>query len=189
MGQQKLLLPWAGKAVLRHIVDELDTSEIDRTIVVTGGDHDLMVDCLKGCDVVVERNRTVHEGMLSSVRTGLKKVGEGAHAVMIVLGDQPSLSSSLINGVIGFWRKDGSRIVRPAFNGGHGHPVLIPIGFREKIMSEFDDVGLKGLVHQFPDRVREWDVDDPGVLIDIDTPEDYAHELARLQSSTSTLLP
>jgi len=189
MGQQKLLLPWAGKAVLRHIVDELDSSEIDETIVVTGGDHDLMIDCLKGCDVILERNRTVHEGMLSSVRTGLRKVGERAHAIMIVLGDQPSLSSSLINGVIGFWRKEASCIARPVYREGHGHPVLIPIEFREVILSDFDDVGLKGLLHQFPDRVREWSVDDPGVLIDIDTPEDYAYELARLQSSTSTLLP
>lgn len=189
MGQQKLLLPWAGKAVLRHIVDELAESEISETIVVTGGDHDLIVDCLKECDVVLERNRAVHEGMLSSVRTGLRRVGEGTYAVMIVLGDQPSLSSSLINGVIGFWRKDRSQIVRPAFNGGHGHPVVIPIEFREVILSGFDDVGLKGLLHQFPDRVREWSVDDPGVLIDIDTPEDYARELARLQSSTSPFLP
>ena len=189
MGRQKLLLPWAGKAVLRHIVDELAASEIDETIVVTGGDHDRMVDCLIGCDVVVERNRAVHEGMLSSVRTGLRIVGEGAHAVMIVLGDQPSLSSKLINVVIGVWRKERAQIVRPVFKGGHGHPVLIPIEFREEILSGFDDVGLKGLLHRFPDRVREWSVDDPGVLIDIDTPEDYARELARLQSMTSSFSP
>ena len=180
MGRQKLLLPWDGKTVLRHIVDELAASKIVETIVVTGEDHDQIAECLAGAEVVLVSNRAVHEGMLSSVRVGLRAVGEKADGVMIGLGDQPSLSSSLINGVIDLWRKDTSCIVRPNFEGRHGHPVLIPIEFRERILLDYDDVGLKGLLREFPDRVREWDVDDPGAVIDIDTPEDYAREVARL---------
>ncbi len=179
MGRQKLLLPWAGKRLIRHIVDELAMSELSELVVVSGPSHKDVSDCLADTKVQIVYNARPQEGMLRSVRLGLSQMSASSAAFMVVLGDQPSLSTDLVDGVIGFWRHHSDHIVRPRYAASHGHPVIIPRAFESLVMTQFDDVGLKGLLRKYPERVKEWGVEDPGVIVDIDTPEDYERELAR----------
>ncbi len=178
MGRQKLLLPWAGRTVIEHIIDELNASLVDRVRVVASDYFDELRARLQGEAVEVLMNPAADEGMLSSVRVGISEPpGDG---FMVVLGDQPSLSSKLVDGLIRCWEKHPQSIVRPKYEGLHGHPVLIPSEFRKHVLERYDEMGLKGLLREFPDRVRNWEINDPGVIRDIDTPEDYAQEIARL---------
>ena len=179
MGRQKLLLPWAGKTLVRHIVDELVASKVSDVVVVSGPSHNEVRDCLSGVEVQMVRNPKPEEGMLTSVRIGLSRMHPSSQAFMVVLGDQPSLSTCLVDGVIGYWHQHSDAIVRPVYAESHGHPVIIPREFESLVMTQFDDVGLKGLLRKYPGRVKEWFVSDPGVIEDIDTPEDYERELAR----------
>ena len=182
MGRQKLLLPWAGKTVIQHIVDELLSSSV-RDVRVVAADHfDDISALFEGTSVEVVFNPIAEQGMLTSVRAGIS--GGGGDGFVVVLGDQPSLNRSLIDGLIKFWLLDRSSIVRPSFEGAHGHPVLIPGEFSDRVMDHYDEIGLKGLLREFPARVREWEIDDLGVIRDIDTPEDYSQELARLSAGT-----
>ncbi len=182
MGRQKLLLPWAGRTVIQHIVGELQTSNVNAIRVVASDHIDDIRSRLEGSRAEVLLNPFAEDGMLTSVRAGIREsLGDG---FMVVLGDQPSLSHRLINGLIAFWEIDPRSIVRPMFQGAHGHPVLIPDEFRDRVLNHYDEVGLKGLLREFPDRVREWEMDDPGVVRDIDTPADYTEELARLSAES-----
>lgn len=180
MGRQKLLLPWAGKLLVRHLVDELLASLLDEVVVVTGPDHEGVSSALSGAKVSLVQNPRTEDGMLSSVRIGLLSVAPDVAGFMVVLGDQPSLNASLIDRLIREWREDTSRIVRPRFGDRNGHPVLIPAEYRQRVLSEFDDVGLKGLLRAVPERIRAVSVADPGAVTDVDTPDQLAEERARL---------
>ena len=181
MGRQKLLLPWAGKPLLRHLIDELAMSRIHRVVVVLGAAHDDVRATLKGSAVSIVTNpKSAESGMLSSVRIGLAAEAELGDAFMVVLGDQPSLSTRLVDALIAFWEQDKRDIVRPVHDGRHGHPVLIPANFRDRVLHDFDEVGLKGLLRTHPERVRELSGFDQGVVTDVDTPEDYERERRRL---------
>lgn len=181
MGKQKLLLPWAGKPLLRHLVDELLASRVHRIVVVLGAVHDEVRTSLKGAAVAIVTNpKSAESGMLSSVRIGLEATVDLGEAFMVVLGDQPSLSARLVDELIAFWEQDKRDIVRPVFRERHGHPVLIPVAFRARVLQDFDEVGLKGLLRTYPERVRELKGSDQGVVTDVDTPEDYERERRRL---------
>ncbi len=180
MGQQKLLLPWNGRPVIRQIVSQVVASQVSRTIVVSGGDHEALARSLEGVVITLTRNPLPKAGMLASLRVGLKSVSPDDHGFLVVLGDQPSLTTRLLDRLLKCWRAEPQSIWRPQFQSAHGHPVVIPMEFRQAVMTEFDQLGLKGLLRRYPDRVRNWRVDDPGVVVDIDTPEDYERELARV---------
>ncbi len=184
MGQQKLLLPWGNKPIIRHIADELAASAVKQTIVITGSDHVPVSACLAGAPVQIAQNLTPRQGMLSSVRTGLRLVDKKADGFMVVLGDQPGLNTTLVNALAAFWAADRTSLARPIFQQRRGHPLIVPMEFREAVLNNFDGVGLKGLLRQAPERIREWPAEDVGAVTDIDTPEDYQRERQRLQVST-----
>ncbi|MEK7795096.1 MAG: NTP transferase domain-containing protein, partial [Candidatus Hydrogenedentota bacterium] len=68
MGQQKLLLPYGGKPVIRYVFDQIVTGGVTRTIVVTGFDHERIIDALADTPAEFSRNIDFARGMLSSVR-------------------------------------------------------------------------------------------------------------------------
>src|SRR4051812_2236551 len=101
MGVQKLLLPFGGRTVIEHIVDEVAASEVDATVVVTGSDATAVTDALDGRALQIVRNPDAEAEMLSSARCGLKAVSPDFEAVLIVLGDQPSIRRGWIAKLVG----------------------------------------------------------------------------------------
>lgn len=60
------------------------------------------------------------------------------------------------------------------------HPIIISIAYRDDVMTKFDDTGLRGLIYGHPEYVHRLPVRAPGVLRDMDTPEDYERELKEI---------
>jgi len=176
MGSQKLLLPFGGKKVITHIVDELLVSRVDQVIVVVGSEGELVERELSERSVGIVANPDYSRGMLSSVRCGMEVLPTECSAVMAVLGDQPSISRELVDGMILTFGKTGKGILVPCYRGKHGHPLLFMVKYRDEIMTSFDETGLRGLILAHPEDVFEMDVSDSSVLSDIDSPEDYRRE-------------
>ncbi|NUM53592.1 MAG: nucleotidyltransferase family protein [Candidatus Hydrogenedentes bacterium] len=183
MGEQKLLLPFGDSTVIGHVVDQVIASEIDRTVVVTGHNRARIESALAGRPVALVHNENHAEGMLSSVRCGLAAIPEDVHAFLIVLGDQPNVTSSTVDALIEAFRSGQHGIVVPACGDRTGHPLVVASRFRNAIMSRFDAVGLRGLLREHPGEVQRLDVPDSGVMFDMDTPEDYERERARRNQS------
>jgi molybdenum cofactor cytidylyltransferase len=183
MGEQKLLLPFGGKTVLTHIVDQVITSAIDETYVVTGHESKRVNDELSGRPVTIVSNPDYKKGMLSSVRCGLAALPSQCRATLVALGDQPSVTSKLINEMIGSYDKTEKKILVPAYNGRRGHPLLFSYDFSNQIMNNFDTVGLRGLLHSHPDDVFELSVPTSSILSDIDYPQDYQRELSLIEKN------
>lgn len=172
MGQQKLLMPWGQKTVIEHIVDELLTSRIDGTLVVTGHDHPRLQTTLSQYPVTLVNNERYDQGMLSSVRCGLRALPDSCEGVLVALGDQPSLSSVTINRLMDpFLSHRG--IVVPTHQGRRGHPLIFSPAYIPRILTEFDAVGLRGLLQACDGDIREIPLDTADILWDLDTPEDY----------------
>jgi molybdenum cofactor cytidylyltransferase len=180
MGTHKMLLPFGGETVIAHVVDELLRSRLDAVHVVVGFQSGRVVGALSGRRVSIAHNANYKSGMLSSVRCGLESVSLECEAVLVALGDQPSITAELVDEMMRAFKDTGKGILVPVYRGSRGHPLLFSISHGDEILTNFDDVGLRGLLHAHPDEVFELAVSSAAVLSDMDYPEDYRRELASL---------
>jgi molybdenum cofactor cytidylyltransferase len=180
MGTPKQLLPFGGTTVLGHVVDQLLASAVDEVCVVVGHEADRVADSLSARPVRIVVNPDCRAGMLWSIRSGLGAVADSSAAVLIALGDQPGITPELVDRMLQSFRTCGKGILVPVYDGKRGHPLLVSMRYRDEILARHDDVGLRGLLEAHPDDVLELGVSTPAVLQDLDDPEDYQRELARL---------
>lgn len=183
MGRQKLLLPYAGTTVIGFVVDTLLEAGIDHVLVVTGHDREGVERALADRPVSLVHNRRHAEGMLSSVRCGLCALPDTCHPILFALGDQPGISTPLVRRLIRVFEQSTQGIVVPVHRGRRGHPLVFAQAHAAEVLHRFDDVGLRGLLSAYPHDIQEVQTDDPAVLEDMDTPEDY-----RRVSSTKPVL-
>ena len=179
MGQPKPLVPILGKPLLARVLDTLRGVRPAQTVVVLGAEADRVrkgVD-LRGATVVV--NPDFAEGMGSSLRRGAATAAGSSGPVLIVLGDQPFVSASTINALLRRHAAGDAKILIPTFEGVRGNPILIDHEVLPELDSVHGDTGCRAI---FPGHVAdlvEVPVSDPGILIDVDTPDD----LARLEKA------
>ena len=184
MGAPKLLLPFGGGTVISHIVDQLLLSAVSETYVVVGREGDRIAEALAGRPVRVVANPGYEGGMLSSVRCGLGALPQPCEAVLVALGDQPAITRELVDRMIHAFERAGKGILVPCFQGKRGHPVLIAARYRDEILAGYDSAGLRGLLRAHPEDVSELNVETSAVLSDMDYPEDYRREIARIENET-----
>jgi molybdenum cofactor cytidylyltransferase len=122
-------------------------------------------------------------GMLSSVRCGLRALPGRCRAILAVLGDQPSITTELVDLMIRSFAATDKNILVPCYEDKRGHPVLFSQQYREDILTHYDDVGLRGLLHAHPDDVFELAVSTSSVLSDMDYPDDYQRELRSMNKN------
>ncbi len=183
MGVQKLLLPFGGKTVITHIVDQLLESSVDNVRVVLGNQAKRISRELSGRPVSIVINDNYKSGMLSSVRCGLRRLPPQCRAVLVALGDQPSIASKLVNRMLQAFARSERSILVPLYKGRRGHPILFSITHRGEVLTHYEDVGLRGLLHAHPDDVHELSVSISSVLSDMDYPEDYRRELMSIEQT------
>jgi molybdenum cofactor cytidylyltransferase len=177
MGSQKLLLPFGGGTVIGHIAGEILRSPVSQTLVVVGPDAARIAEALAGHRVTLVTNPDPDGAMLSSVRCGLRALPADCEAVLVALGDQPTLTADLVGRMLDAFRTAGRGIVVPVHGGTRGHPILFSMRYRQEVLTRHDDVGLCGLPQAHPDDVFELSVATPSVLMDMDYPEDYRQAL------------
>ncbi len=185
MGTQKLLLPYAGSSVIERIVDELLASSLGRVVAVVRADGAGITTRLAGRDIHTVVNPDADGDMLSSVRCGLRALSDDCHAVIVALGDQPTIRSAWIAELIAAHRNSGRGIVVPVHAGKRGHPLLFSLRYREELLQSHDNVGLRGLLAAHADDVLELELSTADVLVDLDVPEDYR----RLTGTSATTEP
>ena len=172
MGEQnKLLTPWLGSTLVEHVVDEAMASDAQTVCVVTGHEGDRVASLLTDRPVVIVRNPEYAEGMASSLRSGVRVLPQSTDGILVCLGDMPLVQAGHLDRLIAaFSQQDSRGICIPTYTGRRGNPVLLSVEFRREIACLEGDRGARGLITARPEVITEVPVDDPSVLIDIDTP-------------------
>jgi molybdenum cofactor cytidylyltransferase len=185
MGRPKALLPLGGLPLIVRVIEPiLSVGSIDSIIVVTGHHADQVMRAMDGCDVQFAHNPEYEKGgMLSSVKTGVRAVQGQCDAFFLVLGDQPLVCAETYRDMMLECRFPLSRMIQPTFDDCHGHPVLLSSDTIDDILSLPPDATLKDYTHRIAR--LEIPVDDPGILADVDTPEDYDRAVAEFAAHRS----
>ena len=178
MGKQnKLLLPVAGEALLVKLIKSVCDSDVGQVIVVIGHEAEKIRRKLNNFPLSFVYNPNFSEGMTTSIKSGVKEVSPDCDGYMICLADMPFINTSEINKLIHAYAqnriKEKRLIVIPVYQGHRGNPVLFSTEFREDILEHKMEYGCKGVIMKNFESVKEIEMDDDSMLLDVDTLEDY----------------
>ncbi len=170
--RNKLVAQVEGKPVVRHVVEALLASRARPILVVTGHDHERVEAALAHLPVTFVHNPDHAAGMATSLRAGVAALPAECDGVLVCLGDMPRLSAPVVDALIeAFHPEDGRSIVVPVRGGRRGHPVLFARAFFPELLALEGDVGARSVIAAHPEAVVEVEVEEPGILVDVDTPE------------------
>ncbi len=170
MGTDKLSLHYNGLPILhRAMVPLIGSPLVNEVIVVVNPNFALPVD-RSSCTIVVNPNAD-SGGMASSLRTGVLAASATSDAILVALADMPAMTEILIATLVEAYHRSGRKIIVPVFEGRNGHPVLFDSECKERLLEIEGDIGAREIIRKNPELVECVPVDDPGVLFDIDTPE------------------
>ncbi len=116
-------------------------------------------------------------GLSRSLRCGLAAC-EQAHGWIIALADMPGVSPHTV-AQIKVALEAGASVVACRYRGQRGNPVGFSRSFGPALMRLKGDQGARALLQQCADSIHWLDVNDPGILLDVDTPADWQSWLAR----------
>lgn len=119
-------------------------------------------------------NPDADTGQLSSVLAGLAAADHpGVSGVLVTPVDAPLITAATVAALIARFRAGAGPIIRASHQGRHGHPVLFGRAMFDALRHAHPAVGARAVLRGHPEAVVEVDVGDPGVILDVDTPEDY----------------
>ena len=190
MGAPKALLSAGRDSFLARVVRTLTMAGVDEVVVVTGVHHDAIASEVGAWTgrwpVQIVRNEAPGADQLSSLRLGLDTVDqEGTEAVVVALVDHPFVASSTVRALLSTFTATGAPVIRPAYRGRHGHPVVFARETFAALRSVPASNGAKAVLQAFADRVLDVELDDEGAWTDIDTPDAYQSALARFATVES----
>jgi molybdenum cofactor cytidylyltransferase len=133
--------------------------------------------------IAVVENPDYLRGQLSSIKAALPQISREAGAAMIHLTDHPMVRPETFRAVVDQFRRCGKPIVIARHGGRRGHPVIFAREMFAELAAMPEDQGARAVVARDPARVAYVDVDDAGILTDLDTPEDLARAGLSLASA------
>lgn len=170
-GKPKILLDWRGKPLIRKAVEDALLSGLSQVTVVIGAVVDPVIEILRGLPVNIVVNERWQEGQSASIQAGLAALRDDAGSAIFLLADQPAVSPELLRRLIERHAATLAPIVAPRVQGKRGNPVLFDRDLFAELLQIQGDTGGRVLMNRYGLEHVDWD--DPRLLLDIDTPEDY----------------
>jgi molybdenum cofactor cytidylyltransferase len=173
-GRLKQLLPWGEGTLLSHAVDVALASHADRVGVVLGCEAEACRAALGERPATVWVNPDWAQGQSTSVRAGLAALPENIDAVVFHLADQPGVTPAMIDALIERHAITLAPVVWPEHAGRRGNPTLFDRVAFPELQRVTGDVGGKPVLSAYAraGQAERVAVEEPGVLLDIDTPQD-----------------
>lgn len=173
--RNKLLIEVDGRAMVARAVDTVAAAGFSPIVVVTGHEAERVRELLAGRDVTFAHNPDFPEGISTSLRAGINALPDEVDGALVALGDMPRVRSDHLERLAAaFDPATGCAICLPTRQGKRGNPVLWARRFFAEMADVGGDVGARHLIGEHADQVCEVEMEDDGVLIDVDSPEALA---------------
>lgn len=173
MGTSKALLDAGGRSFLAAVVGSLFGGGCDPVVVVVGPGQEDERRRATAAGALVLDNPDPGEGPITSLRLALAALGEQVDGVAFCPVDHPMVRPETVAELLDAFTGGGAPVVLPVHQDRGGHPTL----FRHTIFAELADPALEGgartVVRRHLQQAIQLQVDDAGVVTDIDTPEAY----------------
>ena len=181
MGSPKALLTVDGQTFIERIVSALRSTKVGKIVVVLGHHAKEIGPKIEHLPVTVVINDDYQKGQLSSLVAALGSLGEaeGVDGVLVHLVDHPFLRPSLVDEMIDRFYDSKKLIVVPRYQDRRGHPVIFSRRLFPELLRAPLDQGAKTVVHAHRDETLEIPVEDEGVIVDIDTWDQYLERVEK----------
>lgn len=183
MGAFKPLLPFGSATVIERVIATIREAGVETIRVVVGWQADRLIPVLERSGVPWVMNERFAEGMHSSIQAGVRSLPPAVIAFFLLPGDMPLVRSATLTSLIAEWDAQPRGILYPGHEGKRGHPPLIARAYISEILAETPPGGLRDLLGRHAEDARDIAVADPGILADLDTPDDYQESLRGRRSA------
>jgi molybdenum cofactor cytidylyltransferase len=173
MGRPKQLLHWQGQPLITHSAQAALGAGLDPVVVVIGHRAEEAGAALQTLAVTIVENPAWPEGMSTSMRAGLSALPADVDAAILLLVDQPRLTSQHLQAMSDAYQASGKPIVVSAFRGQRSSPALFDRALFGQLMRVTGDVGGRAVVDANPGLVETVEAADELTLFDVDTLEDW----------------
>jgi len=178
MGELKALLPLGGRPLLAHCVALFHDCGIDDVVVVTGHRAEAVEAAAQAAGARVARNPDYAGGMVGSIRTGVGQLAAHCPGFFLLPVDMPLVRRGAVHLLARAFAETRAMIFHPVFAGRRGHPPLIHGDCIPSILeARSPEGGLRAVLARIeaeqPCQVREVQVADANIHVDLDTPEDF----------------
>lgn len=178
MGTPKQLLRIGGETILDRTLKNVRASNVGEIILVLGHAAEMVKKEVSTEGVKVASNPSYEQGMGTSLRSGLAAVDPGAAAALIVLADQPWVNSETLNRLIACYQERKPQIIIPMYKGFRGNPVLLDSSVFAEVQALNGEVGCRAIFGNHTEGIVKLAVDNPGILLDIDSRDDFEKSTA-----------
>jgi len=177
MGTPKLLLPWGKTSVLGHLIEQWQRLGAEQIVVLSAAGDKVLAAELDRLGFAADNrvyNPAPARGMFSSIQCAAQWPGWKRSLThwAIVLGDQPHLRPQTLDALLDFSAGHPEKICLPGQGGHRRHPVLLP---KERFsqLADSTTTDLKEFLGTMTPQVSICELDDPGLGLDIDLPDEY----------------
>jgi len=169
----KANMMFRGKTFLETGVETIRKAGISQVYVVLGADFEKIKEKHPDLEVIYIINEQYKLGQLRSLQKGLDALPGDITAVISHQVDRPLIKTDTFIALKETYLELASPIIVPIYNGRRGHPVLLSREMFEDLKNAPLDVGARQVIWDNVDKITEIDTNDPGVLVNINTPLDY----------------
>ena len=174
MGKVKLTLPLGDKQLIEWVLRAVKLTPLDKYFLVVRPEDKDIIKIGKAWGAEIVLNPDFRKGMSTSIKKALLKINtREAEGFFLILGDQPLITSKIINKLIKSFSPGKEEIIVPYFKDKRGNPVLFDICWKDELMAVTGDVGGRVLIKAHPEKVKRVNISDETILFDIDREEDY----------------
>ena len=176
MGAPKALLELSGRTFLEGILTALAGGGCELLVVVAGNDglagavEVKRIAARAGAHVVV--NPDPGSEQVESLRLAIRALPAGVEGILATPVDSPKLRSETVAHLIAA-RRDGAEVAVPTVNGRRGHPILFAGSAMAELLEPLPE-GARTVLRRHEEDLVHVPAADDGILLDVDTPEEYA---------------
>ncbi|MDY6821283.1 MAG: nucleotidyltransferase family protein [Deferribacterota bacterium] len=186
MKSNKYLLPLScNKTIIECTIENLLKSNIDKIYLVTY-DMNPLNNLINKYPINVCINNNINSQMSDSIKIALNSIIKREKEIsdktglMIALADQPAVMTKTINIIIDEYLNHPYKIVIPTYQDKRGHPTIFPYKLIKEIYFE---PTLREIIKKHKEKVLHKKINDKGIILDIDYPEDYSYILNYLKTN------